>query len=826
MRELFRRIAYLLNRRRLERELSEEMAVHREQMPPERRGSFGNELRLREDSREAWGFGWLDRLHQDLTYGARVLRNSPGFTFTAMLVLALGVGVPLSAFRLMMADLKDGAAPDPDSLVQLSRRAPGVFITRLPFPQVAFYQANAKSFRAVIGVLDRNAGIFGDAEPVHLAFVTANYFPEFGVVPVAGRVLTSEDERSDAEPPAIVGEVFWRNRLGADPAVIGQDIRVNGKRLRVVGVAPQSAKIRDDVWLPLARHSYVVEGSTLLTDWNSSIESYARLAGGVSPQAAEQESLALAARLREVQPDRVHKGEYLDARPILRFDVNSREYQVVLSAGAMVLLLLVAACANLGTLVLARGVTREREIRTRMALGAGRGRVVRQLFTESLLLSALSCLCALAISTVVLKAIQMQHNPGASALPDWQSLLATSFAALLAAFTFGLPPAFRLTSPKPEAGRSRKIFLATQVAVSCLLLLVSSILASSLRRLITTDPGFDYRHLAAIAPGLKSHGYAGPAAQDYLASLRSRTSTLPGVRSVSEARLMPWGNMHIGSAWLGRQYGGNHVDPQFLETMGMRLTRGRNFRPGEKNVSILSEAAARTLWPDQDPIGKAIPWQADGPTVIGTVSDASTTAVADSGLLEYYEPISTSEAADSVLLLRVDGRPEDFVSVLRDAARTLDRRLQPAVQTMADLHGREVEKFTRLLAVISVLSLVSVLLSTIGLAGLASYTVAQRTREFGIRLALGANPAQIVRAILEPMRAPVIAGFAIGSAGASALALILRSSEGPGMSGLKALDPLAYLLAIALFTAVVAMAIFAPGRRAISIDPSKALQQD
>src|SRR6266550_4117705 len=245
--ELLRRIAYLWNRGRLEREMAEEMAYHRELMSPDRRTNFGNELRLREDAREVWGWTWLDRLRQDLSYGARVLRNAPGFTVTAMVVLALGIGVPLSAFRVVLTDLQGGSVPDPDSLVHLTRRAPGAHMTSLTYPELAFYAANAKSF------------------------------PEFGIAPALGRVLTPDDERPDAEPAALIGALFWQRRLGGDPAVVGRAVRVNGKLLRVVGVMPRSARTRDDVWMPLARQPYVVEGSTLLTEWNSALDLYGRL---------------------------------------------------------------------------------------------------------------------------------------------------------------------------------------------------------------------------------------------------------------------------------------------------------------------------------------------------------------------------------------------------------------------------------------------------------------------------------------------------------------------------------------------------------------------
>jgi predicted permease len=833
--ELLRRISYLWNRRRLEREMAEEMAYHRELMSSDRRTNFGDDLRLREDARDAWGWTWIDRLHQDLTYGTRVLRNSPGFTLTAMLVLVLGIGVPLSALRVVLTDRRGSAAPDPDSLVQLTRRAPGAHITSLTYPELAFYAANAKSFRNVIAVSQRHQAVFGEAaagstpegipESINVAFATANYFPEFGIAPALGRVLTPDDERPDAEPAAMIGELFWQRRLGGDPAVIGRAVRVNGKLVQVVGVMPRSAQNRDDIWMPLVRQPYVVEGSTLLTDWNSALELYGRLRPGVSPQAAQQETLALAASLRERRPDHVLKGEYLEARPILAFDRNSEGFQIVLTAAALVLLLLVAACANLGTLVLARGVTRQREIRIRMALGASRLRVVRQLFTESLLLAGLSGLGALFLSTVVLRVIQLQTNSTASLVPDWRAIAATFGAAMLAALVFGLQPAFRLASLVPRVGRASTIFLGAQVAVSCLLLVVSSLLVNSRQRLGATDPGFDYRHLVWISPDLKAHGYEAPAAQAYLDLLRERTAALPDVKATSLVRLAPWGGLHMGADWMGRAYDGNHVDPEFLETMGMRLVRGRNFRPGEEGVAMVSEAAARVLWPDQEALGKSLPWGTDGQTVIGVVRNASTGNVGTPEPLEFYVPPSRSDAPDTGLLVQVSGSPRDLVRRLQDTARSLDQRLQPTVQVIADAYDQEMGKASAALAVIAILGTVANLLSVIGLAGLAGYTVAQRTREIGLRIALGARPSHVVRAILAPMRRPIVIGFVCGAFGGSAVATVLRSGI-PTLSGIEVFDPLPYVMAMAFFAAVVAVSILSPGRRATRINPLQALQHE
>lgn len=833
MRELLRRLSYLLNRRRLEREMAEEMAYHRALMAPDRRTNFGDDLRLREDAREMWGWTWLDRLQQDLTYGARVLRKAPGFTFTAMLVLGLGIGIPLSAFRVVLTDLQGAAAPDPQSLVRLTRRAPGAQITSLAYPELAFYSANARSFRSVIGVSALNQAAFSEAaaggtsEAITVAFVTSNYFPEFGIAPILGRVLTPDDERTDAEPAAVIGELFWRRRLGADPASVGRSIRVNGKGLKVVGVMPRSssANLRSDIWMPLVRQPSVIEGSTLLTDWNSALDAYGRLRPGVSPQTSQQETLALAASLRERWPDRIMKGEYLEARPILEFDGDSDEFRILLTAAALVLLLLVAACANLGTLVLARGVRREREIRVRMAIGADRLRVVRQLFTESLLLAILSGLCALLLSTVVLAVMQLQGSSIASVVPDWRALAATFGAALLAAFVFGLPPAFRLASLVPHAGRARPIFLGVQVAVSCLLLVVSSLLVKSSRRLATADPGFDYRHLVWISPGLKAHGYAEPAAQAYLDLLRARTAALPDVRTTSQVWLGPWDDLHMSADWLGHRYAGNRVDSQFLDTMGIRLVRGRNFRPGEEGAAIVNERTAHALWPDQDALGKSLPWDSRRPIVIGIARNASTAVVGNPDPLEFYLPPSRRDAAESALLVRVSGSPRDLVRTLQATTRDLDERLQPRVQVVTDTYDREMMKASAAAAAIAVLGSVAILLSVIGLAGLAGYTVAQRTREIGLRIALGARARHIVRAIVAPMSGPIVIGSLCGALGGAAVATVLRSGI-PTMSGINVLDPLPYVTAIAFFAAVVALSILPPGRRATRINPSEALQHE
>jgi hypothetical protein len=338
------------------------------------------------------------------------------------------------------------------------------------------------------------------------------------------------------------------------------------------------------------------------------------------------------------------------------------------------------------------------------------------------------------------------------------------------------------------------------------------------------DPGFDYGHLVTISPGLKAHGYQESAAQAYFDQLRTRTTSWPEVKATSQVWLEPWSDHTMGAGSMGRTFAGNRVDAQFLDTMGMRLVRGRNFRPGEDGVAIVSESTARLLWPDQEALGKALPWGTDQ-TVIGVVRNASTTTVGKRDPLEYYLPLSRSTASESVLLVRVSGSPRDVVRRLHDTARGLDARLQPAVQVVTDTYDREVGKATAALAAIASLGTVAILLSVIGLAGLAGYTVAQRTREIGLRIALGARASHVVGGMLAPMSRPIVIGFVSGALGGAAVASALRSAI-PTMSGLDVFDPLPYVMAMGCFTAVVGLSILGPGRRATRINPLQALQHE
>ena len=828
--EWLRRVWYLLNRKRLERELADEMAFHREMMAAEERAGFGSPMRPGEDVRQVWGWVWLDRLWQDLVYGARVLRKSPGFTATAILVLSLGIGVELTVFRLVLGELKPPSLPDPDSFVALNRSAPGSMSTLVPYPEFAFFRDQARSFQSVFASSSAQV-VLGEtpagaaAEQVQAEFITAAYFAETGARALYGRLLDAhEDERADAECAALLGQRFWQRRFGADQAVIGQTVKLNGKPVRIVGIMPAGFRgvtgRNNSILLPLAKEPYLVEGSRLLTDWGSGIWMHARLRKGVAPQASEAETRVLAARLRADWPQQIWKGEWLAAIPVSRLDTKA--LGIMLLAVSLVLLVLVVACANLGTLLLARGAVRDREIRIRMALGAARRRVIRQLLTESLLLAILGSLAALALSSIAIKVIvaQSETPDEISRAPDWRVLFATMGIAILAAAVFGLTPALRLTSLAPGGGRGRTVFLAVQVGASCVLLMVSGLLLRGLERLVTQGPGFDFRQVVWIDPGLRAHGYDKASARPVLEALRERVRGIPGMERVALAWLPPWGHRVNALNQDGRQVRFNHVDEEYLRTMGIQLLRGRTFRPGEPGVALVSEQLANWQWPGADPLGKKLTL-GDPAVVVGVFASVNTSGVENTGAMEIYYPLG-KEWAEAVVVARVARRPANYARAMEDATSALDRKLRPQAQLLETEYQRVVSQSGRMAAAISLLGTVALLLAAIGLAGLTGYTVAQRTREIGVRIALGAGMAQVARAVLAPLVRPVTAGFGFGLLGSAAIATLLRGE----IFGLSPLDPIGYLAALVFFSTVLLMATLAPVRRALKVDPSEALRHE
>jgi predicted permease len=843
--ELFRRFRYLLQRRRLDRELADDLEVHRELAARAGGGRpLGNTLRLREDAREVWGWMWIDRLSQDVRYGARLLRRSPAFTIAAVLMLALGIGVNVVAFGFFnLMVLRPLPVRDPESLLRFLRRAPGQFADNMPYPAVAFYREHTKTLTAVFAIhFDRLAlDADGQGQPVNAHFVSANYFSELGGLSSEGRVFDPiRDDAPDAEAVVVLDHGFWQRRFSADPLIVGKTIRLNGQPAVVIGVATRSfsglSLGNPDVWLPIVQQPRFVHGSRLTTDFSesgSSVFMWGRLRSGLTPAVAEAELRTLATALHRLHPADIWENEELPSEPGgYATRIVPPMYPVLALAGVLCLLILFAACSSLGSLLLARGVARRHEIATRVAIGAGHGRLLRQLLTESLLLALIGTVVAFVVGNVALRGLMAwaEAPPWLSPLPDWRL---TSFAigmGFVAVLLFGLTPAVQVARQRARVSVMRQCLIGAQVAASCVLLIVAALLVRALDRATSTRPGFEYDHVISIDPVLAS--FSPTAARAHLDALTHRLQALPGVASVSMATNPPLGNRwSVARAEIGGRVVAIHInaiDPAFFQTMTIPLLQGRNLLRGEQGTIIISDSLARLQWPAGDALGKTFrvgnnaAGKGPGDIVVGIAGSARLVSPEDSDAVEVYRLAGAEALPAMVMLVKTTVPPEQLVARVAAMAKAANPRLFPVVQLMSDAFRGRLETTEDIALSVSLLGCVALWLACAGIVGLVTYAVSQRTKEIGIRIALGARPGQVVAIILREFATPVLTGLLAGVGVAMLLSQVLRQT----LYGLSNLDPFAYLAAIALFALTVAVAAFVPTTRALKVDPLNALRHE
>ena len=837
MNELFRRLRYLLNRRRFDRELESDMQFHREMSAQTGGTNFGNVLRLREEARDAWGWTWIDRIRQDLHYGFRIMARSPGFTITAVLVLALGVGINVAAFNVFdMVALKALPVREANSLVRLERRSPTAYTSEMAYPSFLFYREHAKTLSAAMAVLGvPPMQVDDDAVAASSSFVTPNYFTELGTQAAYGRTFDPAIEGApDSHPAAVISYGLWQRRFAGDPNVVGRTIRLNNKPVTIVGVTPYALATLGgqypDIWLPVRQLPYFVDGSKVLDDFNdSSVRMWGRLAPGVSARMAEQELAALTNQLRRQRPSAVWDKEFIQSSPGGHLQVMQPEmYQVAAMAGVLTLLILTVACANLGALLLARAVQREREMGIRLAIGASRWRIFRQLCTESLLLASLGAAAGLALGCAVMRvALNVLDAPKwLSTAPDVRVLLFTMALTFAAAIFFGLAPALQVARQRQHKTTVRQILVAAQVAASCVLLIVSGLLVRAAHHALYTDPGFGYERAVSIDPQLNQHGYSAGAATDFLNQMQTRVLAVPGVRSVSLVLLPPLGHTVSRER---REIDGrtimvypNWVTPDFFQTMQIPILLGRTFSTADKNVVIVSTSFARAQWPGQNPLGKQIGDGRQKDTVIGVVGDAHLNALNDDDAAEQYWPAAQDQMPGMVLMVRMAGAVETLPAAAKSIAQSFDPKLFPEIREIKSLYHENVLGVERLAGVMTVIGLVAVMLAGVGVIGLVSFTVWQRTKEFAIRFALGGSRGHVLKAILQQFSWPVFIGVLVGAGSAAAGSRILRRA----LYGISNLDPVGYGAALATLLLILAVAALLPARRALRINVASALHYE
>jgi len=837
MRELIRRIGYLMNRRRLDSELESDMEFHREMAARAGRSNFGNTLRIREQAQEAWGWTWLDRLMQDLRFATRILFKSPGFTLTAVLVLAIGIGVNVSAFSLFdMVALKPLPLRDPERIVRLERRSQEIFNSEMPYQSVLFYRDHVKTLSGVMAVLGMPpVQLDEDVQPTSVLFITPNYFSELGTPAGRGRLFDPAREADEsATPVAVLSYGLWQRRFGGDPAVVGRIIRLNRKPAMIIGVTPYAfASLggqTPDIWLPMAEQPYFVEGSTALTDWEANrVRMWGRLAPGVSAEMAAQELLGLTNDLRRQHPKAVWDHEFIVVEPGGHLQVMTPAmYNIAAMVAVLTLLILAVACANLGGLLLARAVTREHEIGIRVAIGASRGRIFRQLCTESLLLAMLGSSGGLLLSYVVLSIALSRLNAAKwlTAAPDWRVLLFTFGIAVLSAGFFGLTPALQIARQKQKKAVARQILIGAQVAASCMLLIVAGLLIRATQHMLYIDPGFGYEELLSLDPQLGQHGYTPAAAKAYLSDMRNRLLAVPGVESVSLIKLPPLGHVvtRMDIDINGHQVPvyPNWVEGGTFQTMGIPILVGRSFYPGEKNAVIVSESLARKQWPGQSPVGQKLLNGNSAQTVVGVVGNARINAMNDDDAVEQYWPAQPEDMPGMAMMVRTSGEPESVPAQVKSISESIDPKLFPEIRHVKVLYHDSVLQIEQITMVVSLIGVVAMLVAGVGIVGLVSFSVSQRMKELAIRMALGAKNARVLTAVLSQFAWPIVIGMVVGTGSAAAVSKVLRKF----LFGVSNLDPLSYAGALCALGAIVALATVMPARKALRLDLAKVLHYE
>ncbi|MBO0859291.1 MAG: ABC transporter permease [Chloracidobacterium sp.] len=818
---------------------------------------------------------WEDAMVQDIRYSVRMLAKNPGFTLMVVLTLALGIGANTAIFTLFNSQLRPLPIKDPDAVVRLDYHA-----TQknwgFSFSDYLFFREQSQVFSGLLACSDEKF-LLGDqtasteVEEVAGKFVSDNFFSVLGVSPVRGRTFTTEEISAPGrEPVVVISHQLWQTRFGADPNIVGQTLRLNNKPFVVIGVMGQGFGFGGGgarLWLPLTMRTEMLtvyyDGTTAEErHWFDSrsfqwLDAYGRLKPGRTMEEAQAETRVLMGQLRQAWPE-IDPQAGVDVEPAQhRLKGFLQLMAIVLGATGIVLLI---ACSNITNLLLARATHRRKEIGIRLCLGATRRRVMRQLLTESLLLAGLGGVAGLIVARWCLEALAFLWGPdlgglASGARPDSRVLAFTFAASLLSGTLSGLAPALRATRPdliaitKDETGafgqsltRSwlRNGLVIAQVALSLVLLIPAGLLVRGLWRALAIDPGYETKKALVVGYSLELSGYDDARARRFNQELMDRLKAMSGVQSVilGASPLRGTGVVTLPDVDVydltGRQRdNGYSVSPGFFATAGIQLTRGREFTEEEARagaqVVVVSESTARRLWPGGDSIGKTLRVQSGEAShvaqVVGVARDAQTWRFGQIPPVFAYIPLVQRQWQDLSVLVRTSRDANEIKPLVRAAAREMEPTLRLWMETPEEEFanskwGYLVTKMASQLA--SALGLLALLLAAIGVHGVMAYSVSQRTREIGIRIALGASRRDAMRLVLGQGLRLVGIGAALGLAGGAAIS---RASS-IMFYGLSPLDPITYLSVALLLAAVAVLAIYLPARRASTVDPMVALRHE
>lgn len=876
VREALNRLRSFFRKGPLDRELDAEMASHiemaieenvRRGLPPEeaRRHAlvqFGGVQQARERQRESRGLPWLDVLMQDLRFTFRTLRRDRGFAIVAILILALGIGANVAVFSVVNTILlRPLPFPAAQQLVRIVEKNPKAGESSKTYTADATqdFQQQNRSFQSVSGYFaftgPDNYKLIGGDQPVPLTgiLVAEGFFQTLGVKPSAGRLFRSEEFVQHAQPVALLSYPFWKRQFGGDRSIVGRTIDLNNTAVTVVGVMPDTfdfgsvfspgAKI--DLFTPYIMDDFRNDGNDLAL--------IGRLKPGVTLAQAQSEADQLFPQLYFEHKHPEYGKHYTGQLTGLKEYVSGKLRRALIVLWCAVGLILLIVCVNLSNLLLARAAARSKEFAMRGALGAGRGRLMRQLLTESLVLSGAGALLGLVLGFA--SVFYLAHQ-GSLALPllsmvrvDGAVLAWTLLIAVGAAVLFGLTPSLRISSGNlqetlKESGqgasasrkhdRMRSALVITEVALACVLLVGAGLLLRSFLRVLDVDLGFEPSRAAAISVDYDDGRSAAKRAAIWQEAVR-RASLIPGVEAAGISDNLP---MSRNRSWGVKAKGGDYdsgkfqgvfvyiVSPGYIKSMGMRLVEGRDINWADLSdnqaVVIINETVARKLWPEQNPIGRTALTGGTEARVIGVIADVRETGAEDAAGWQIYLPASKNFGPEGCYLVVRSKLPPGTLAT--SVMRTL-RQINPGqpatefkpIQNLVD-HATSPRRFFFLL--VSIFAGLGLLLATLGIYGVVSYSVTRETQQIGIRMALGATQERVLFDVIWKTLRLAFIGISAGVVGSLMFARLIASL----LFGTAPNDLPTFAMMAALLGTVALLAGYLPARRASRIDPIIALR--
>jgi putative ABC transport system permease protein len=876
--QLWRRLLFYMRRDQFDRELEEEMRFHLEMKAEENLAAdvspkeasysaqrqFGNQTLLREVSRDMWSFRFLETLAQDLRYGLWMMIKNPGFTAVAALTLALGIGANTAIFTVVNALLvRDLPFGEPDRLAVIARPYPNVPGGLIPLSVADFLAArqSVRSFSelSVYQIPPEGFTFLGGERPeqVYGAFVSAEFFSLLGVSPLMGRVFQAGEDAANAERSAVISYEFWQRRFGGDPQILGRTFRLDNDGYIIIGVMPQG------FWFPRGDRSEFWANMRLRPPKRIGPFYYmglGRLRPGVTLEQANAELNTIAAQVREQFPGSEEWGT-ITARPLHDQLVADTKPVLWLLLGAVALVLLIA-CVNVANLMLARAEGRQREMAVRLALGATRLRLVRQLMTESLILAGLGAFMGLLLAQWGLSAMlallpdSFQLFRDARIEIDARVFAVTAMIALGSGLIFGLVPALLgsradLAGVMNEAGRSgmesgghrrwRGLLVAGELALSLMLLSGAGLMIRSLIKLQSVNPGAQTKNiLTMFLPAGARYSNDGELLAFY-EQLLERVRALPGVEAAAISYGLPPNQLVLNNNFriVGRPYDPRQPEPfagflsvgeGYFQTLGIPMLQGRAFddrdRSGAQKVAIINQRMAERFFPNENPVGRQIGFGAIGRnivTIVGVAGNVNYRGLDAADEITLYVPHPQSPTYDMSLIVRCAGDPMALAPAIQQQVWGINRDLAPTrIKTMEQLLSESVgrQRFRALL--LALFAALALALAGIGGYGVMSYNVAQCAHEIGIRMALGAQSRDVLRLVVRQGMTLALIGAGAGLGGAFALTRLLKTL----LFNVSPTDPLTFAVIALLLMAVALLACWIPARRATKVDPMTILRSE